>query len=119
MTLKRLMPPSVTYSYTIAASCSPDCGRAAGMFSTCTSNGADRLLGVSPLTPHVVSNAVISTAPEALIALTFIHFLERPIKWSTLRTDSFEVKIEPVLPRYLQGSWDELTRLGARRGSAA
>ena len=73
MTLKRLMPPSVTYSYTIAASCSPDCGRAAGRFSTWTSIGAEWLLGVSELTPHAISNPVISSAPEALIALTFIH----------------------------------------------
>ena len=73
MTLKRLMPPSVTYSYTIAASCSPDCGRAAGRFSTWTSNGVDRLLGASPFTPHAVSKPVISTTPEAVIALTFMH----------------------------------------------
>ena len=73
MTLNRLMPPSVTYSYTVAASWRPDCGRAAGRFSTWTSNGADRLLGVSPLTPHAVSKPVISTAPEALNALRFIH----------------------------------------------
>jgi len=36
------MPPSVRYSYTISAFCSPECGRESGAFSTWTSAGARR-----------------------------------------------------------------------------
>src|SRR6267143_7318060 len=77
------MPPSVTYSMTRSARCSPLCGRAAGRFSTWTSAGAGGGGGVAPVGGKLVppqpasSSSDATTVPRRVSAFAiFFHHKE-------------------------------------------
>src|SRR5579859_7312732 len=98
MALKRLMPPSVRYSYTTAAPCSPDCGRASGRFSTWTITGADDVLapgaaGTTSQPPsRPVAKAIATIAPPGGIFTLLERLASAGGRCTALRFTSHELE---------------------------
>src|SRR5438270_7556006 len=88
MTVKRVMPPSVRYSWTRSAFWRPECGRDWGAFSTWTIAGGGRFggppigrLGADPPQKEVVLQAA-STAAKAGSAHFLLNMMTNNMIWA-------------------------------------